>query len=110
MDAKYRFLWASCGFPGNSHDAVIFRTSIWSDIKEGKFLPDFSQFEQGIFVPPLLLADLAFPMEAWLMKPYSNAVLTKQQRYFNYRLSRARMVVEGAYGQLAIAIAIAISA
>ena len=34
------------------------------------------------------------------MKPYSNAVMTKEQRFFNYRLSRARMVVEGAYGQL----------
>ena len=34
------------------------------------------------------------------MKPYTNAVLTPKQRYFNYRLSRARMVTEGAYGQL----------
>lgn len=23
VDAKYRFIWASCGFPGNSHDSVI---------------------------------------------------------------------------------------
>lgn len=34
------------------------------------------------------------------MKPYTNAVLSKEQRYLNYRLSWARMVVEGAYGQL----------
>ena len=31
---------------------------------------------------------------------YSNAMLTPKQRCFNYRLSRARMVTEGAYGQL----------
>ena len=42
----------------------------------------------------------AFPLRIWLMKPFTNAVLTAQQRYFNYRLSRARMVSEGAYGQL----------
>ena len=23
VDAKYRFIWVSCGFPGNSHDSVI---------------------------------------------------------------------------------------
>ena len=34
------------------------------------------------------------------MKPYKNAVLNPQQRYFNYRLSRGRIVTEGAYGQL----------
>ena len=34
------------------------------------------------------------------MKPYSNSVLTKEQGYFNYSLSRARMVAEGAFGQL----------
>ena len=24
VDSHYRFVWGSCGFPGNSHDAVIF--------------------------------------------------------------------------------------
>jgi hypothetical protein len=101
VDAKYRFVWGSCGFPGNSHDSVLLQsTSLWANIKEGIFSPNFSQLEQGIYVPPLLLADSAFPMEACLMKPYTNAILTKEQRYFNYRLSRARMVVEGTYGQL----------
>lgn len=36
----------------------------------------------------------------WLIKPYTNAVLSPKQRYFNYRLSRARKVTKGAYGQL----------
>ena len=34
------------------------------------------------------------------MKPYGEAVLSEQKRYFNYRLSRARMVTEGAFGKL----------
>ena len=75
-------------------------TSLWSDIKNGKLLPNFIQEEEDISVPPLMLGDSAFPFESFLMKPYSNAVLTKQQRHFNYRLSRARMVIESAYGQL----------
>ena len=50
--------------------------------------------------PPILLGDSAFPFETWLMKPFSKAVLSKKETNINYRLSRARMVVEGAYGQL----------
>ena len=53
-----------------------------------------------INIPPLMVGDSAFPLRTWLMKPFTNAVLTAQQQYFNYRLSRARMVSEGAYGQL----------
>ena len=101
VDAKYRFVWGSCGFPGNSHDSVILQaTSLWNKIQEGSFLPDFSNSLEGVMIPPLIIGDSAFPFEKWLMKPYTNAVLTPKQRYFNYRLSRARMVIEGAYGQL----------
>ena len=34
------------------------------------------------------------------MRPYTNAKLTAKEQYFNYRISRARMVTECAYGQL----------
>ena len=101
VDAKYWFIWGGCGFPGNSHDSIILQsTPLWSDIKDGKLLLNSYQREQNAFIPPLILGDSAFPFESFLMKPYTNAILAKQQRYFNYRLSRARMVIEGAYGQL----------
>lgn len=54
----------------------------------------------GVTVPPLVVGDSAFPLCTWLMKPYTNAGLIPPQRNFNYRLNRARMVTEGAYGQL----------
>ena len=101
VDAKYRFVWGSCGFPGNSHDSVILQsTSLWQQIKNGVFLPAFTNKLHGTSIPPLIIGDSAFPFEEWLMKPYTNSVLLPRQRYFNYRLSRARMVIEGAYGQL----------
>ena len=41
VDSNYRFIWGSCGFPGNSHDAIIFQsTSLWENIKEHGFIPD----------------------------------------------------------------------
>lgn len=101
VDAKYRFTWGSCGFPGNSHDSVILQsTDLWEQIQEKEFLPNIAKKFNGIEVPPLILADSAFQLKSWLMKPYTNAKLTAKERYFNYRLSRGRMVTECAYGQL----------
>ena len=100
VDSHYRFIWGSCGFPGNSHDAVIFQsTDLWNSIQEG-LIPSIGKSVGGIDVPPLIVGDSAFPLRTWLMKSFTNAVLSPKQRYYNYRLSRARMVSEGAYGQL----------
>ena len=101
VDLKCRFIWGTCGFPGNSHDAIIFQsTQIWSDAREGKLIPQMGKNLNGVLVPPLVVGDSAFPLQPWLMKPYSNALLTPKQRYFNYHLSRARMVTKECYGQL----------
>ena len=101
VDANYRFVWGSCSFPGNSHDSIIFQsTQLYSDIKESDFIPQISKDVSGVQVPPIILGDSAFPLMPWLMKPYTNASPTPKQYYFNYRLSRARMVTEGAFGQL----------
>ena len=72
---------------------------LWNSIKEG-FIPMIGKTVRDVTVPPLIVGDSAFPLCSWLLKPYTNAVLTPQQHYFNYRLSRARMVTEAAYGQL----------
>ena len=99
VDAKYRFIWASCGFPGNSHDSIIFQvTDLFQSITEGDTIPNIAKNENGVMISPLILGDSAFPFRKWLMKPFTNAVLSREERYFDYRLSRARMVTEGAYG------------
>lgn len=101
VDSKYRFVWASCGYPGNSHDSVIFQsTDLWNQIKNQDYLPKIGKKVGFLLVPPSILGDAAFPLQPWLMKPCTNANPTPQQRYYNYRLSRARMVTEGAFGQL----------
>ena len=101
VDSKYRFVWASCGYPGNSHDSVIFQsTDLWNQIKNQDYLPKIGKKVGSLLVPPLILGDAAFPLQPWLMKPCTNANSTLQQRYYNYWLSRARMVREGAFGQL----------
>lgn len=80
---------------------IIFQsTELWEDITEREIIPSLGRNVNGVTVLPVILGDSAFPFRTWLMKPFTNAVLTPQQRYFNYRLSRGRMVTEGAYGQL----------
>ena len=101
VDCNYRFIWGSCGYPGNSHDSVIFQsTDLWAKIQNGSLLPKVGKKIGTLFIPPLVIADSAFPFMTWLMKPFTDAVLSEKQRFFNYRLSRARMVTESAYGQL----------
>ena len=48
----------------------------------------------------LVIGDSALSFRSWLMRPFTNAVLTPQQCSFNYRLSRVRMVTEAGYAQL----------
>ena len=100
VDSKFRFVWGSCGFPGNSHDAIIFKsTNLWDALQNG-LLPNIAKVVGEVSISPLIVWDSAFPLQLWLMKPYTNATLSPKQRYFNYRLSWARMVTESAYGQL----------
>jgi len=68
---------------------------------EGTYPPDWKKNICGTEVPILILGDPVYPLLPWLMKPFPDSGnLTRQQQYFNYRQSRARMVVENAFGRL----------
>lgn len=52
-------------------------------------------------VPHYFIGDEAFPLGLNLMKPYADKLSTDGEKVFNYRLSRARRVVECSFGMLA---------
>ncbi|CAB3990838.1 Hypothetical predicted protein, partial [Paramuricea clavata] len=51
----------------------------------------------GVEMPPVILADPAYPLLSWVLKGYPRNEATRSQRVFNYRLSRARMTVENTF-------------
>jgi hypothetical protein len=64
-------------------------------------LPDWKEQIDENDVPLVVLGDPAYPLLPWLMKAYpNNGHLTRDQKRFNYRLSKARVVVEHSYGRL----------
>ena len=48
--------------------------------------------------PYVFVADEAFPLRTYMMKPYARATLTDPRRICNYRISRARRVIENCFG------------
>ena len=69
IDAKYRFIWASLGAPGNIRDSAYFQsTSLWDEINAGKVLPDKNCVVDGAETPPVILGDGASPLRSWIMK------------------------------------------
>jgi DDE superfamily endonuclease len=49
----------------------------------------------------IFCADEAFPLRTYIMKPFHRRGLSDREVVFNYRLSRARRMVENAFGMLA---------
>lgn len=104
VDADYRFLYVDVGASGCGSDGGIFaKTNICQALEEKTLsLPDPEPLPGGdIPVPYFIVADDAFPLRTWLMKPYPHRCIFRERRIFNYRLSRARRIVENTFGILA---------
>lgn len=104
VDADYKFSWVDVGANGSAGDGQVFNGSELREcfendtagIPEPEPLPNDDKA-----VPYFIAADDAFALQTWLMKPFSKRQLTNPERIFNYRLSRARRIVENAFGILA---------
>lgn len=101
--ATYKFLIVDISAQGRHSDGGIFKQSIMGQrfYNNAMNVPNPSFISVRHTVPYVIVTDEAFQLTSFSMRPYPSKNLTKQQRIFNYRLSRARRVVENAFGILA---------
>ncbi|XP_030749395.1 protein ALP1-like [Sitophilus oryzae] len=102
-DSKYCFTLVDIGAYGSQSDGGIFRHSIFGQRREENDLniPEATTLNGcSTRLPYFLVADEAFPLKSFIMRPYGGRNLTDTQRIFNYRLSRARQVIENTFGIL----------
>ena len=53
VDSKYRFIWASCGYPGNCHDSIIIQSTFLGEkLKQGDTIRQIVKSVDGVDVPP----------------------------------------------------------
>jgi hypothetical protein len=104
VDADYKFMWIDVGANGSTSDCAVFNVS---ELKEaldtdtlGLPAPEPLPGDDRE-IPYFFVGDDAFPLRTYMMKPFAHRRQTIAERIFNYRLSRARRIVENAFGILA---------
>lgn len=105
VDADGLFTTIDVGEVGRNSDSAVFRTSNLGRALNLDILqlppprPLPSSNNENNF-PFYFVADEAFPLTKYLMRPYPKRSLDNKKRVFNYRLSRGRKSVECAFGML----------
>ena len=96
VNRDYKFLWANVGVPGSNSDCGINnQTDLEHALREKTI--DFPDTEplphDGSDIPYFLVGDNAFALQLWMVKLYSHQYFTREERSFNFRLSRYQRVV-----------------
>ena len=101
-DASYQFTAVDIGEAGRQNDGGVFTNSnLGRSIVNDYFnLPQPKKLysESEFLFPYVFVGDDAFPMRHNLLKPYSSSNLERVFLIFNYRLSRARRIIENTFG------------
>ncbi|XP_049962386.1 uncharacterized protein LOC126482349 [Schistocerca serialis cubense] len=105
-DANYKFTWVDIGSAGRDSDGGIFGYTECGNrlMKQTLNLPPPSVLPgTDVVLPYVFVADEAFPLTPNIMRPYagrSKDALSPCEAIFNYRLCRARRLIENTFGVL----------
>lgn len=101
--ADYSIIYFDIGCNGRISDGGVFNQSSLCRAIESNILniPSPSPLPgTNIEVPYVIVADDAFALKKYLLKPFAFRNQDPSEQIFNYRLSRARRVVENVFGIL----------
>lgn len=104
VDADYKFSYVDVGCNGRVSDGGVFdNCSLREGLENGTIkLPEAEPLPgREVPLPYVFVADDAFAMRTYILKPYPFRDQPAPNRIFNYRLSRARRIVENAFGIIA---------
>ncbi|ROL46371.1 hypothetical protein DPX16_0615 [Anabarilius grahami] len=102
-DAKYCFhITVVCSYGKSSDGGALVNSPFSNALRSGTFSPPEDTLLSGADHlephPHVFMADRAFPLRRNLMRPFPGTTFHSRHRVFNYRLSRARLTVENAFG------------
>lgn len=103
VDAHCNFIAVDVGAYGKNSDGGIFANSNLGKALQQGYLnvpADSTIPNAGIQVPHVIVADEAFPLKTYIMRPYPEDNLDDSNRTFDARLSRARRTSVNSFGIL----------
>ena len=103
-DSKYRFQMVDIGDSGRQSDGSVYHNgNIGYSIENNKLnLPKDRKLKNSEHVLPFVfIGDDSFGLKRHMMKPYPSTNMGIEKLIFNYRLSRARSIIENTFGVMA---------
>ena len=101
VNAKYEFTMVDVGDYGRLSDGSVFASSNIGITMEHNLLklpPARTLPGTNKLFPYVFVGDDAFPLKTYMVKPYPRGTIQLPEKIANYRLSRARRIVENAFG------------
>ncbi|XP_069832289.1 uncharacterized protein [Dendropsophus ebraccatus] len=101
VNANYEFVFVGVGRNGRVSDGGVFANSQFAHMLRSNSLSLPNNDVTHANLNFVFVADEAFPLTSHILKPYPQRLLNRERQIFNYRLARARRVVENAFGIMA---------
>ena len=100
-NARYEFTLVDIGDAGKQSDGGVYKSSNLGYAIDNNTInipPPCPIVSNDKSYPFVFVADDAFQLKSYMLKPYARLDADTRKRIFNYRLSRARRVIENCFG------------